>query len=984
MPTLMAEKDGKTYHMPFEPYGVQKEMIKVINASLLSAPSHAPIAAVEVPTGCGKTVALLSSVLQYQAALGKLSQPELERHMRERRCRSMLAASPSMAASNLIHSCRCECNATAVCHNKKDESSADTDAVIAEERWRPPQLFFKMFRTQPGKRLRVETENPVSELRRQHDPPPCTIFYVTRTHAQVKQAVGELRKLRDLDKLKMNILGSRAWYCINQKVQSARANKTLPVEGNNLGEVCDKLVSLGQCEAVHTYASLANRAITRPLRQGCAEKVWDIEDLVSEGVGMQSCPYYAARDLVFFAHVNFATYQYLLDPIIRHECKMEGALKNNAIVVFDEAHNVPHVCQEALSLETTTETLQLVISELEPLIHPEVSMGTLSYPREFRLTHWTLVEILSLLHDLFGAILRFANDHQPSAPGGKTSRHPCGVEDADTTESNEQVTTLPGEALAKSVWRCIMDHTPLSSLPHGANVALPSGSALSSGENAALFRQAYGIVMSLGVTYNPFQFSIFGLSIMKRWLLVLRFVIEKPGAFAVGISGACCDTDGSAACNISGRHEERERVDAARVTIAVQCLDGSVAFRYLLASVHRVVLASGTLAPFRQLGQELGVPPTSMVTYEGGHVVGKHQYRFVALTRTGDATPLQCTYETFRSNSFVESLVATLIRLIDQVRTGGVLLFLPNYHVMRAVGSRLALHYERVMCARRRDAANHAAREGGNDIHLVPHIFLECQKSEEFSLQLGKFQAATAAGPAVLASVFRAKVGEGINFADHMARLVVCVGVPLRPLKLWTVAAQRQYSGEEWYITDAIRTVNQAAGRCIRHLHDYGAVVLLDGRFDHPGIQQRLSGWCRRELKVYHALGPLEEDLCQFYRYLSLGDVGQVRQDDEVKPKLEMGAHKSAREATSQSSGSARPSLVADKLQVEHMFPIISLPPYGPPPKKSHTPMSEHELSGTALKLLCEECDTDGQVTAVQLRDAIQALEREFMHSHKE
>ena len=38
-------------------------------------------------------------------------------------------------------------------------------------------------------------------------------------------------------------------------------------------------------------------------------------------------------------------------------------------------------------------------------------------------------------------------------------------------------------------------------------------------------------------------------------------------------------------------------------------------------------------------------------------------------------------------------------------------------------------------------------------------------------------------------------------------------------------------SGEQWYSQTAMRAVNQALGRVIRHRHDHGAVILCDGTY---------------------------------------------------------------------------------------------------------------------------------------------------------
>ena len=41
---------------------------------------------------------------------------------------------------------------------------------------------------------------------------------------------------------------------------------------------------------------------------------------------------------------------------------------------------------------------------------------------------------------------------------------------------------------------------------------------------------------------------------------------------------------------------------------------------------------------------------------------------------------------------------------------------------------------------------------------------------------------------------------------------------------------QGSLSGEQWYVQQAMRAVNQAMGRVIRHRWDYGAIILADCR----------------------------------------------------------------------------------------------------------------------------------------------------------
>lgn len=53
-------------------------------------------------------------------------------------------------------------------------------------------------------------------------------------------------------------------------------------------------------------------------------------------------------------------------------------------------------------------------------------------------------------------------------------------------------------------------------------------------------------------------------------------------------------------------------------------------------------------------------------------------------------------------------------------------------------------------------------------------------------------------------------------------------------------------SGQAWYRLDAIRAVNQAIGRVIRHKDDYGAILLCDSRFKQNTAN--ISKWIRDHL----------------------------------------------------------------------------------------------------------------------------------------
>ena len=87
----------------------------------------------------------------------------------------------------------------------------------------------------------------------------------------------------------------------------------------------------------------------------------DIEDLHEAGKQARSCPYFAMKDRADAADVVFMPYNYLIDEKIRESFKVDW---ENSIIIFDEAHNVSHVCEDSASFSIDTETLEKVNLEL--------------------------------------------------------------------------------------------------------------------------------------------------------------------------------------------------------------------------------------------------------------------------------------------------------------------------------------------------------------------------------------------------------------------------------------------------------------------------------------------------------------------------------------------------------------------------------------------------------------------------------------------
>ena len=83
--------------------------------------------------------------------------------------------------------------------------------------------------------------------------------------------------------------------------------------------------------------------------------VYTLQDLKELGRQKKWCPYFLARQTLQKANVVVYNYQYLLDPKVAGLVSRD--FEDNAIVVFDEAHNIDNVCIEALSVNLRSQTL---------------------------------------------------------------------------------------------------------------------------------------------------------------------------------------------------------------------------------------------------------------------------------------------------------------------------------------------------------------------------------------------------------------------------------------------------------------------------------------------------------------------------------------------------------------------------------------------------------------------------------------------------
>jgi len=132
---------------------------------------------------------------------------------------------------------------------------------------------------------------------------------------------------------------------------------------------------------------------------------------------------------------------------------------------------------------------------------------------------------------------------------------------------------------------------------------------------------------------------------------------------------------------------------------------------------------------------------------------------------------------------------------------------------------------------------------------------------------------------AVLMAVIGAKLSEGLNFSDDLARAVVVVGLPFPNInspelqermkyvsKLSKANGSQKDAGRELYENLCMNAVNQSIGRAIRHRSDWASLILLDSRFSSSRIRDKLPQWISEGTEVSENFGSAVKSLGAFYR----------------------------------------------------------------------------------------------------------------------
>ncbi|MEQ2307365.1 Fanconi anemia group J protein, partial [Ameca splendens] len=549
------------------------------------------------------------------------------------------------------------------------------------------------------------------------------IFFGTRTHKQITQIAHELKRTV-YSGVHMTILSSRDHTCVNADV----------APHFNRNERCKDLLEAKDGRSCRYYHGVQRMREQHTLQwvHGLRE-AWDIEDLVTLGKRLRACSYYAARELMQGASVIFCPYNYLLDPMIRESMEIDLA---GQILVLDEAHNIEDCARESASYTLELATLQSSRDELDGMVNSNIRRSKHEPLRDFCyvLINW-IQESQELLSER-------------------------GFESASKVWSGKDTLNIFHSLGITADTFSNMKQNLASVLEKEERVGVVNG------------KEDMVLVPTIGsstatVLKNLFMVLDFLYRDNCRFAEDYRVALQRSYTWTNQVPPDVPDAQGFLV-RPRARHRQNIRVKREVLTLSFWCLNPAVAFSDLSATVHSIVLTSGTLSPMASFSSELGVKFT--IQLEANHVINKSQVWVGTVGAGPQGQKLCATFQHTETYTFQDEVGALLLH-VCQVMSKGVLCFLPSYKMLDKLRMRWVDTGLWEKLEQKKTVVTEPRGGGKGDFDELLQTYYDAIKNCE-----GR-------DGALLIAVCRGKVSEGLDFTDDNARAVVTIGIPFPNIK---------------------------------------------------------------------------------------------------------------------------------------------------------------------------------------------------------
>ncbi|KAJ5335421.1 hypothetical protein N7452_007824 [Penicillium brevicompactum] len=623
------------------------------------------------------------------------------------------------------------------------------------------------------------------------------IFFCSRTHSQLSQFAGELRRVtfpsslpNDLDsetqeleeRVKHLSLGSRKNLCINPQVRALENNTAINEKCLDLqqpGVAADK-----KCKFL---PSKDDEALALEFRDHTLATVKDIEDIGQVGKKLGICPYYASRPVIKHSEIVTLPYPLLLQRSAREALNL--SVKGH-VVIIDEAHNLMDAIAGIHSVAVSLGQLQTAVMQLT------------TYARKFKnrlkgKNRNYVAQVIRLVSSIAEHLKSISQQKGP----------PEGSLQASDLMSGKGIDQINPYKLSRYLQE--------SKLARKVDGYLESSQQPQPGR-------------SRDRTTVPVLFHI------QSFLLPLMNPSEE------------------------GRLFFQKSPDD--IVLKYMLLDPTNHFREIAEDARAVILAGGTMSPMSDYVNHLFsyLPSERLGTFSYGHVIPKTNLVAQSLTQGLMGNDFDFTYESRNSEKMIIDLGRTMATFC-QVIPDGVVAFFPSYdylsHVLSVWKKVNASGQSTFDLLARKKKILYDSREAVTSTDALLQEYTEAIESGSGALLLSIVGGKLSEG-----INFSDRLGRGVFIVGlpfpNIRSAIWQAKIQYLEEKTYKQAtgseAERKAAGKaagrDFYENSCMRAVNQCIGRAIRHVNDYAAIIMIDRRYESARIQGKLPGWIRGSL----------------------------------------------------------------------------------------------------------------------------------------
>lgn len=628
-----------------------------------------------------------------------------------------------------------------------------------------------------------------------HYPEHRKIIYCSRTMSEIEKALIELNKLMEFRSKELGYvenfrglgLTSRKNLCLHPVVGKEKKGIVVDEKCRRMtnGQLKEKIENGdGDAGDIEDLCSFHEKMNDMDPTNYIPPGVYSFEQLIEYCKQEGTCPYFTVRRMMPLCNIVIYSYHYLIDPKIAQRVSKD--LSGDSIVIFDEAHNIDNVCIESLSMDITDDLLKKATkgaNSLSKIIDDVKKVDS------------------SRLQDEYEKLVE-------------------GLRESDIINSGEETfvanPVLPedvvNEAIPGSIRRAEHFISFMKRLIEYLKTRMKVLHVIA--ETPTSFLQH--LKQLTFIDKKPLKFCSIRLSLLVKTLEISG--IEEFMALKDIATFASLVSTYDSGFTLILEPFETENATVPNPILRFSCLDASIAIKPIFERFSSVIITSGTISPLDMYPKMLNFDTVIQQSYS--MTLDRRSFLPMIITKGSDQVAISSRFEIRNDPSVVRNYGTILIEF-SKITPDGLVVFFPSYLYMESIISQ----WQTMGIL--------------DEVWKYKLILVETPDAQETSLALETYRKACSNGRgAVLLSVARGKVSEGIDFDHHYGRTVLMIGIPFQYTESRILKARLEFLRDNYQIRendflsfDAMRHAAQCLGRVLRGKDDYGVMVLADRRF---------------------------------------------------------------------------------------------------------------------------------------------------------